>query len=152
MAFPSSAGSKATSLADAWAAARAMAAAVKTTANNMNTLSANGTLDATTTLTGSTFLADAKAAFQTYSAVPGIQAYAQSQLNDNTVDIGTAFTTMMSAIDGVINWIVTNFPASGGFLQADTMLASGRQSARVFSAAATAGLRTALATLIAAID
>ena len=59
---------------------------------------------------------------------------------------------MQTAIDTCISWIVNNFPASGGFLQAITINANGRYQWRTLTSAQTANLRTQLASLITTID
>lgn len=153
MAFPSDTGTRTDDLEGAWRRARRVAATVKERSNAIRTLSAAGTLDASTLLSYSVLLADAKVDLERCAAVPGIAAYAQSQVSDPTLDVVAEFSSMLSAVTATINWIVTNFPKSpSGFAEAYTLLATGRYSARVFAAAQTATLRTQLDSLIATID
>jgi hypothetical protein len=153
MAFPSETGTKEFDLERAWSHARQWAGMVKLAASNVRTLSLAGTLTATNVLQLSNHLADAKVEFARVSSVPGIGAYAQEQVANPALNIATEFTGMTNAIDGTIGWIVANFPKDGGgFLLAQTILASGRQQDRVFTAVATAGFRTQLDALISAID
>jgi hypothetical protein len=96
-------------------------------------------------------LQDAKARFNTAAAVPGLAAYAQAQTNDNAYDVAAAFTAMVAAISGTIQWITDNYPQSGGFLQSQAF--SGTTIIdRTFTAVATAGFRTQLDSVIAAIS
>jgi hypothetical protein len=88
--------------------------------------------------------------FDAYAAVPGLATYAQAQTGN--ANIAADYTTMRAAIVAARDWVVTNFPKSGGFLLAQNILASGRQTLRVFTSAETAALQTLLNTLIATID
>ncbi len=58
---------------------------------------------------------------------------------------------MFGAAQSVISWVIANFPASGGFLQAYTLNADGSRTPRSFSTAQTAGLQTALTSFVATI-
>jgi hypothetical protein len=53
----------------------------------------------------------------TYSAVSGLAAYAQNQLN-NTIDIVAEFNTMKTQVVATQDWVVANFPhdASGNLV------------------------------------
>ena len=153
MAFPSDIGTKADDLARVWMWARGRSGAVKKAAENLRTLAAAGTASASNLLDFATFLADARVDLVKYSGIPGIEAYAQQQINDPTLDLDNAFSTMIAAMDGCRDWIVANFPKEGnGYLLAQTILANGRQQDRVFSSAQTTGLQSALTVLIATID
>jgi hypothetical protein len=153
MAFPSTTGSKRDDLQTAWGTVRSLAAAVKAEAQNIRTLSAAGTLGAANLLHLVTFLADVKSENQRLAAVPGLQAYAQSQVNNTGLDLAAEFTAMRTQLDATTAWVVANFPKdANGFLLAQTIGADGRQVDRVFTAAQTAALRTVLDALIATID
>ncbi len=90
--------------------------------------------------------------FNQVAAIPGIGGYAQAQFNDNTYNVATEFSAMVAAVQGVVDWTVTNFPkGAGGFLQAYTINADGSRTAAVFTPAQTAGLTTALNAVIASI-
>jgi hypothetical protein len=152
MAFPSSVG-RPYILANAWELARQVAGALKTRSVNLRTLSAAGPATSTDILSFQTYLADTKAQLQTLAAVPGLAAYAQAQVNDNTLDVAASFTAMTTQIDACGSWVVTNFPKDGnGFLLAQTFNGGGRPSDRTFSTATLAGFRTQLDALIATID
>lgn len=153
MAFPSANGTKEFDLERAWAHSRQVAGAVKRESQNVRAMSAAGTLPSSSVLGLVSFLADAKIEFARVSSVPGLAAYARAQIDDPAMDIAVEFTNMVSALDGTISWIVTNFPKdTGGFLLAQIILPSGRTQDRIFTAAATATFRTQLDSLIAAIN
>lgn len=154
MAFPSSSGSQGDDKHEAWVASRNIATQVKTSAQNVRTLSAAGTLASSNLLDFVTYLAEARAGLQTCAQVPGIQTYAQEQLEDPSIDLTAEFIAMRDQMDATRTWITTNFPkeATSGYLLAQTFTADGRQADRVFTAAQTAGLRTVLDALIATID
>lgn len=86
------------------------------------------------------------------AATPGIGPYAQAEKNNPTLDVVAEFTAMTGAIDGCIAWINTNFPKQGGsgYLLAQTLGPEGPVD-RQFTPAETAGLRTQLDAVIAAI-
>ncbi|MES2342303.1 MAG: hypothetical protein V4597_11540 [Pseudomonadota bacterium] len=94
----------------------------------------------------------AKVAFTTAAAVPNLGTYAQTQFANAGLDIVAEFNTMSAAVDGVTSWVTANFPASGGYVLKDTISAVSGLQARAFTTSDTAGLQTALATLIAAIN
>jgi hypothetical protein len=145
MAFPSSNGSVQISLAEAWGDARAAAANVKSRAQQASAASTAGTLTGDQALQLSTFLADAKVQLQRDAA--------QSQVGDPALNVATEFSGMLTALDAVVAWVVANFPkdASGRLLH-QTLTAAGRPVTAPFTAAQTAGLRTALDGLSASIN
>lgn len=153
MAFPSSNGTAQVSLAEAWTDARAAAANVKTRAQLASTAAGGGALTGDAAIALALFLADSKVQLQRDAAVSGMAAYAQSQVGNPALNVATEFSAMQTALDGVVAWIVSNFPKdAGGRLLHQTLTAAGRPVSAPFTAAQTAGLRTALASLIAAID
>jgi hypothetical protein len=153
MAFPSSVGTKADSLADAWERARAVAASVKQSAQNLNALSLAGPVAGPSIIRFCGDLADARDVFTRLAAVPGLGAYAQEQVADPALDIAASFNAMVSAIDATRSWITTNFPKDGGgYLLALQFNGQGRTIERTFDTATLAGFRTQLAALIATID
>src|SRR5262249_24421075 len=89
-------------------------------------------------------------ALTAWKAVSGLDTYATGQgyLGTLTTDCNSSIT----AAQAVISWVVTNFPASGGFLQAYTLNADGSRTPRSFTSAQTAGLQTALTNFIATIS
>ena len=90
--------------------------------------------------------------FAQVAAIPGIAAYAQTQFNDPTYDVATEFTGMVNAVQGVVDWIVANFPKdAGGFAQAYTLASDGSRTPATFTPAQTAGLTTAINNVISSI-
>lgn len=152
MAFPSTAGSIPQTLSVAWETARAVAGTIKLQTQSLRTQSAQGNVGASQILNHLTFLADQKVRLQAIAALPGIAAYAQEQVNDPTLNVATEFNAMVAAMDGVRDWVIANFPASGGFLQAQSFQADGRTVDRQFSTATLATYRTQLDALIATIN
>jgi hypothetical protein len=153
MPFPSDTGSKREDIQTAWLGARSWAGQVKQAAEQVRALSAAGSLASSNLLDFVTYLADAKAQLALYAVTPGLEAYAQAQVNDPTLDIGRALHGMLAAMEATRQWIMSHFPHDGdGFLLAQTFAADGRQVDRVFGAAQTEGLRLALDALIATID
>ena len=51
--------------------------------------------------------------FNTIAAVPNLATYAQAQEGDDTYNIATEFTAMVTALTTVRNWIEANFPKDG---------------------------------------
>lgn len=153
MSFPSNTGTKQDDLAGAWAIARGIAAEVKTRSVLLRSTSLAGPISAWSIIDYATFLADAKVAFARCSSLSGINAYAQAQIGDATINVATEFSNMVSQLNATVAWIIANFPKDGGgFLLAATWLADGRITYRTLTTAQTAGLRTALDALIATID
>lgn len=151
MAFPSSGGTVA-SLADAWAQARSIAASIKNQAQGVRNASVAGPIGSSQILRMSVFLAEMRAQLELVRLTPGLGAYVQEQLNNPAINIATEFTNMLTTVDNTIAWIVANFPQSGGFLAAQTIVASGMIADRQFSTASLVNFRTVLDTLIATID
>jgi hypothetical protein len=155
MAFPSSSGTVKGNLSGAWDMARDIAGHIKMRAVNLRSASVAGAITSDTMLVYIANLAEWRTSLIAISQLPGMVAYARAQINDPNVDIAAEFNAMIAGLDGVVSWVVTNFPKDGsGFLLAKTFNAdnSGRTVDRTFSAAQTAGLRTVLDTLIAAIN
>lgn len=83
----------------------------------------------------------------------GILAYARQQFDDQTIDLPVEFAALITALDSVVTWIVDNFPVgAGGHLERYQIAADGTLTDRMFSTAQTAGLRTELQALFAAIE
>lgn len=155
MTFPSNTGTKQDDLAMAWARARTTAASIKSRATALRNAAQAGSIGSSAILDFATMLADAKLALQRSASTGGIAAYAQEQVNDNTINVATEFSTMMASLDSITSWITINFPKDGnGFLLAVQFAGdgTGRTTDRQFTAVQTAGLRTALDSLIATID
>lgn len=86
----------------------------------------------------------------TWKAVAGLDTYATAQGYPNTITADCTATA--TAAQNAINWVVTNFPNSGGFLLDYTLNADGTRTPRSFTPANTVGLQTALSALIATIN
>jgi hypothetical protein len=80
--------------------------------------------------------------------VPGIGQWAQDRDGGESYNVAAEFTAVNNAIDSCGAWVVSNFPASGGYIQKD-QLGAGGVTVRTFSSAATAGFRTELDALLA---
>lgn len=55
-------------------------------------------------------LADVLSLLDNYTAVQGLLAYAQNELNDNTINLAVEYTTMRTQIVTMQDWIVANIP------------------------------------------
>lgn len=55
-------------------------------------------------------IASELSALDTYSAITGVGAYAQTQLGNESLNIVAEFTTMRTQIVNVQDWIIANFP------------------------------------------
>lgn len=88
-------------------------------------------------------------ALNQWKAVAGLDAYATAQ--GYTGSLSADCTACANAATACINWVVAIFPASGGFIQAETLNADGSRTLRSFSSAQTAGLQTNLQAFIATI-
>jgi len=84
-----------------------------------------------------------------WKSVAGLDAYATADGYPTT--ISTDCTAIVTAAQNCIDWVVTNFPSSGGFLLDNSLNADGSRTPRSFSSAQTAGLRTRLNALVATI-
>ena len=86
----------------------------------------------------------------------GILDYARDQFDDPAIDLPTEFNALIAALDAVVTWIVDNFPTgspgAGNWLERFQLAADGTLTDRSFSTAQTAGLRTNLQALFAAIE
>jgi hypothetical protein len=89
------------------------------------------------------------AALNTWKLISGLDSYATAQgyTGSLAADCGTCST----AATACISWVVQNFPASGGFLQAESINADGSRTQRSFTSVQTAGLQTNLQAFIATI-
>lgn len=118
---------------------------------NKDRLSA-GNVPSTTIFDIGINLLSSRARLMELALVPGVKEAAAIQKNSPELDVTEEFPKMINAIDAVISWIVSNFPKdASGYLLAQTFGPTGPVD-RQFTSASTAGLRTALTTLIATID
>lgn len=91
------------------------------------------------------------AQLNTWKVVSGLDTYATANLPGYGGTLTADITSTVNAGQNCINWVVTNFPVSAGFLQAFKLNADGTRVATVFTSAQTAGLQTALSAFIATI-
>lgn len=156
MTFPSRSGSVQDDCERAWGRARDLASQMKLATQDIKTVSLAGTMTSSQVLDYATKLAEIKASLQACAAVQGIQAYAQAQINDNTINVATEFNAMIAALDNVTSWLLANFPKTPTTNELRAKLFAGDNSGRttdvVFSAAATSGFRTQLDALLATIN
>lgn len=126
--------------------------ALKTYAQRLKDESNAGTLPSTLILIVYEALRADRAQLVTAASATGMATFAQEQKGNASLDVVAEFNGVIAAIDNVTSWINSNFPKDGsGFLLAQTLGANGRVD-RVFTAAATAGLRTQLDALLATIN
>jgi hypothetical protein len=153
MAFPALNGTTFPFTLDAaWAGARNTAAQIKAQCTALNAQIAAGPVSSQVIINNLSFFATLNTQLTAYAAVPGLAAYAQQQVNNPSLDVAGAFTTMQAALVATGNWIVTNFPTdSSGFLQA-TQFSNGQVQWANFTSAQLAGLVTQLNALSATIS
>lgn len=95
----------------------------------------------------------ARTVFLAAAELPGIAAFVAGQRGLTEQGVVDAFTAMLAAVDGCLTWIEANLPKEGGYLVIEeiTQDGSGVITPRLFSSAATAGLRTQLQAVESAI-
>lgn len=134
---------------EAFAAIRSNAASWKAQAQNAN-ISLAGTVNSDFIYRMLDQLGGAITALNLWKAVTGLDTFATGQGYTGTMSADC--TASVTAAQNCINWVVTNFPSSGGFLQAYSLNADGSRTPRSFTSAQTAGLQTALTSFIATIS
>lgn len=137
--------------ADTYAAIRSRATQLKKLATDSKAVMLAGPVSASAIRQLLDLFIQGKAELQAAGAVPGMADFAKAQEGDAAYDVAAEFTAMVNACTGVIDWIVANVPASGGYVQTEQWSASG-VTLRTFSTASTAGLRTTLDTFIATVS
>jgi len=105
-----------------------------------------GSISANDALQFANFLRTIIPQLQQCAAVPGIQAFAQAQYSDSTYDVGTEFTTMMSAIQSVLTWLENNIPSNA------VSVTSAKVTYSSFTPAQTAPLLTLVNDVVATIN
>lgn len=88
-------------------------------------------------------------ALNAWKVIVGLDTYATEQ--DYTGSLVSDCTSTTTAAQTCITWVVSNFPAAGGFLQSHTLNADGSRTPRSFTSVQTAGLQTNLQAFIATI-
>lgn len=132
MSFP---GSGTSSLASVWENLQAAAGRVKDRSAFL--VAATG-ITRRQALEHHNYLLDIRAQMEVFAAAPGLQAYAQNEINNPSLNLATEYVAMRNALDAVVGWMITNFPATSGELRvynfvssrvADISLTSGELSA-----------------------
>lgn len=145
-----------TTAREAFERAQSLAKRMKTDAQSVRTSSVAGTMGSSQALDLARKLYEYKTEFNVLKLVPGVQTYGQSMYEGTAYNVATEFTAMLSALDDVTAWLLTNFPKTPttNELRAELWNAdnSGRTVDVVFTAAATAPFRTVLDSLIAAVE
>jgi hypothetical protein len=152
MAFPSSSGTNALGLSQALQNAQNIAGQIKQQAQAFAAQAIGPGIVASQLVGIPALWTSYNTALSTYGAVPGMQAYAQAQLGNVSLDIASAFTAMQAAITSTVAWIQANFPASGGFLQYVQFRIDGNLTYTTFTPAQLTGFLTQLNALIATIN
>lgn len=145
MSFPSD---STTDPASAWAGARATAGRMKSTAQSFV---AAGSITRRSVLEYANSLADSLAAFNSFTAVPGVGAFAKEQTNDPNFDIAAEFNTMRTQLVATQDWIVANFPATTGELRVYTFDVNKRFADVNLTAGQLSAFKTQLNSLIATV-
>lgn len=152
MAFPSSIGTAGLSLQQALSSAQSLAGQIKQQATALSNLSVTNGVGAQNIISFATQLTINNVSLTNYASITGMEAYAQAQLGNASLDIAGAFNTMQAAIVSTISWITANFPTdSGGYLQF-AQWNGGTVSYTTFTPAQLTGFSTVLNTLIATIN
>lgn len=127
------------------------AADIKSRAQSLRNASAAGPVQSSQIIDWFVSLANARTVIAALASTPGLPAYAQNEVDDDTYNVTTEYTAMLAAIDGALAWVTTNFPKDGsGYLLAYQFIGNA-YTARTFSTAALATFRTTLDSLIATI-
>jgi hypothetical protein len=132
---------------DAYSAIRVAAQAYRAQAQNALATMQQGTVNTTFVFSMLDQLAGVIAAFTAWEATAGLNTYATGQGYPTTMTTDCA--AVITAAQATIAWVVTNFPTSGGFLQAYSLNANGTRTPATFTTTQTQGLQTALANFIA---
>lgn len=149
MAFPATQ----QSLSDGLAEARRQAASVRSRALEASAFLAANNASANYVLDILSAVKEARAKLVAIGALSGIADYAKAQYADQGLDIAAEFTALVSALADVRTWITTNFPKdASGYLLKEQFAADGGLNVRSFTPAQTAGLRTVLDALAAAVE
>jgi hypothetical protein len=93
-----------------------------------------------------------KATINAAAGVTGIVAYVREQKNSPALDVVAEATAVVTAIDGVLGWVSTNYPRDGSGYMLDRQFSGNTTVDRTFASGTTATLRTLLDTLIATIN
>jgi hypothetical protein len=145
MSFPSD---STTDPASAWAGARATAGRMKVTAQQFV---AAGSVTRKAVLDYANSLADSLAAFDGFTAIPGIGVFAKEQTNNQNFDIAAEYSAMRTQLIATQDWIVSNFPATTGELRVYTFDVNKRYADVLLTAPQLSSFKTQLNSLIATV-
>lgn len=111
MSFP---GSSQTSLATIWENVQGQAGRIK---DRSAALVSASSITRRQVLEHQNYLLDARATLEALTAAPGLQAYAQNEVNTPGLNLATEYTNMRNTLDAVVAWGVSNFPNTTGELR-----------------------------------
>lgn len=92
------------------------------------------------------------AALDGYIPTPGLAAYAKAQVNDPAFDPAAEWATVRTQVVATQDWIVANFPATGGELRVYTFDASKKPVDINLTGPQLTAFKNQLAALVATID
>lgn len=132
--------------------AQKAALSVKSTCDRNAALMASANTPASTVLAILSGFKSHRGVFETARTAQGMGDWVKDAYADQAVDIVADFNAMVTALDNVLSWIVTNFPKdANNFILKDTIDAQGNVTERTFTPAQVSQLRTLLTTLSATI-
>lgn len=154
MAFPATNGATFPLTLDAaWVRARDTASNIKSQSDSLNAQISAGTVSSQTVLNVTSSLANLNITLTSVASTPGLATYAQQQVNNPSLDVAGAFTSMQNALVAAVTWVVNNFPKdAGNYLTAIKFNGSGQLVWDSFTPAQLSGLATLLTALSATIS
>ena len=149
MAFPASTITQST----AWASITGAALRIKSQVETLRNLSAAGDTGRTSYVALQRQLDNTVENWNTASAVPGLEAYARDQINDQALNLTAEFIAMRNAALALRDWIFNNIPTDSGSGAAllRTVGADGEMIELTFTTGQTAGFRTQADAFVATI-
>ena len=133
--------------ADGYSEAKRLANELKAYCQQVHDASAAGPISGNVAIQLHERLIADRARFLAIRDVPGIAAYVQAQEDDDTYDVAAEFDAMVAAVESARDWLIANVNVTNWVTFGTSGVAT-----KTFSAAATAGLRTELAALMATIS
>jgi len=148
MAWPT-----ATTPAEAYSAITSEIRSLKITATDLKAKSAAGTLRRDEAANFSPRLDNARTLISSMLSVSGLDAYVKDQTNNPTFDTIAEGNARVTAIVGMRDWLVSNFPAGAGSMILEKSFdANGQLVVGTFTAGQTAALRTQIDTFLAGLS
>lgn len=133
--------------ADGYSEAKRLANSLKTYCQQVSDASAAGPISGNVAIQLHERLISDRARFIAIRDIPGIAAYVSAQEDDVTYNVATEFNAMVAAVEATRDWLIANVATTGWVTFSTSGVAT-----KTFSSAATAGLRTQLAALMATIS